>query len=72
MVEIFSLKRAKDVVLVTLQLRQRLINKNELFSHYNVIECDESYTCKTCGYCGLINDKLGGSIVVKCKQENCQ
>ena len=37
-----------------------------------MIECDESYTCKTYGYCGVINDKLGGSKVFKCKQEHCQ
>ena len=37
-----------------------------------MIECDEWYNCKTCGYCGVINDKLGGSKVFKCKQENCQ
>ena len=37
-----------------------------------MIECDESYSCTTYGYGGVINDKLGGSKVVKCKQENCQ
>ena len=51
---------------------RRLIAKSELFSDCKVIECNELYTCKTCGYCGVINDKLGGSIVFKCKQENCQ
>ena len=49
------------------KFRQHLINKNELFSDCTVIECDESYTCKTCGYCGVINDKLG---VVKCLNAN--
>ena len=51
--------------------KQHLIAKNKLFSDCNVIECDESYTSKTCGYCGTINDKLGGSNVFKCKQETC-
>ena len=51
---------------------RRLINKCELFSDYKVIECDESNTCKTCGLCGVINDKLGGNKVFKCKQENYQ
>ena len=37
-----------------------------------VIECDESYTYKTCRYCGIINDKLGGSKLFKCKLENYQ
>ena len=54
------------------EFRQRLINKSELFSDCKLIECEESFTCKTCGYCGVINDKLGCSKVFKCKQENCQ
>ena len=33
---------------------------------------DESNTYKTCGYCGIINDKPGGSKAFKCKQEKCQ
>ena len=37
-----------------------------------MIECNVSYTCKTCGYCGVINDKLGDRKVFKCKQENPQ
>ena len=36
--------------------RQRLIKKSELFSYCKVIECDESYNCKTSGYYGVIND----------------
>ena len=31
------------------KFRQRLIAKSELFSDCKVIECDESYTSKTCG-----------------------
>ena len=54
------------------KFRQHLIAKSELFSDCKVIECDESYTCKTCGYCGVINDKLGGSKVFNYKQEDCQ
>ena len=54
------------------KFRQRLINKSKLFSDCKVIECDESYTRKTCGYCGIIDDKPGGSKTFKCKQENCQ
>ena len=50
----------------------RLIHNSELFINCKVIECDESYTCKTCGYCGIINDKFGGSKVFKSKLENCQ
>ena len=51
---------------------RRLIVKNELFSDCKVIECDVSYTYKTCGYCGVINEELSGSTLFKCKQENCQ
>ena len=54
------------------KFRQRLIAKSELFSDSKVIECDESYTCKTCGYCGVINDKFCSSKVFKYKQENGQ
>ena len=54
------------------KFRQGLIATSELFSDCKVIEYDESYTCKTCGYCGVINDKIDGSKVFKCKQENCQ
>ena len=54
------------------KFRHRLIAKSELFSDCKVIECDELYICKTCGYCGVINDKHGGSKVFKCKPENCQ
>ena len=38
-----------------------------LFSDCKVIECDESYKCKTCRYYGVVNDKLGGSKMFKCK-----
>ena len=54
------------------KFRQRLIAESELFSDCKMLECDESYTCITCGYCGVINDKLGVSKVFKCKQENCE
>ena len=54
------------------KFRQRLINKSELFSDCKMIECYESYTYKICRYCGVINDKLDGSKLFKCKQENCQ
>ncbi|PKY54876.1 hypothetical protein RhiirA4_328888, partial [Rhizophagus irregularis] len=29
--------------------------------------CSEYYTSKTCGSCGLVNDKLGGSKTFKCE-----
>eukprot|EP00122_Pirum_gemmata_P014232 Pgem_evm1s13268 len=53
------------------KFRQRLIAKSELFSNCKVIECDESYTSKTCGFCSVTNTKLGGNKVFKCKQPSC-
>ena len=53
------------------RFRQRLINKSMLFKDCKVIECDEAYTSKTCGYCGTINYKLGSSKVFCCKHEDC-
>ena len=49
------------------KFRQHLIAKSELFSDCKVIECDESYTCKTCGYSGVINNKME---VVMCLRAN--
>ena len=46
------------------RFRQRLIKKSMLFKDCKVIECDEAYTSKTCGYCGTIK-------VFKCKHEDC-
>jgi putative transposase len=50
--------------------RERLKTKCE---QYNVqFKCvDESYTSKTCGSCGELNDKLGGAETFKCAKERC-
>ena len=42
-------------------------------SEYNCIVkiVDESYTSKTCGKCGELNENLGGSKVFKCPQYMC-
>lgn len=48
------------------RFRQRVIEKSELFPWCQVIECIEPYTSKTCGNCGVVNVKLGGSKVFKC------
>lgn len=32
---------------------------------------NEAYTSKTCGRCGHLNDKLGGSKVFRCPQDKC-
>ncbi len=47
--------------------RQLLKDKAELYPWVKVVECEEPYTSKTCGQCGVINTTLGGSKVFKCK-----
>eukprot|EP00122_Pirum_gemmata_P001137 Pgem_evm2s1015 len=54
------------------KFKQRLMAKSELFNDCNVIECDESFTFKACGYSGGINSELGLSKVFICKQNQCQ
>jgi len=47
--------------------RALLKAKAELYPWVKVIECNEAYTSKTCGCCGVINHKLGGSKTFRCK-----
>jgi putative transposase len=47
--------------------KEMLKNKAELYTGVRVIECNEAYTSKTCGQCGRIHTKLGGSKIYKCK-----
>lgn len=46
--------------------RAMLKDKAELFPWVTVLECDEPYTSKTCGQCGAIHHKLGGSKTFRC------
>lgn len=48
------------------RFQQRLLQKTREFTRCNVIICDEAYTSKTCGSCGCLHDKLGGSKVFHC------
>lgn len=50
--------------------RELLKTKAELYPWVKVVECDEPYTSKTCGCCGEINSKLGGSKTFHCKKCN--
>jgi len=43
-----------------------LLAEEELVPGCTVIECDEPYTCKTCGACGFIHEKLGARKVFAC------
>jgi putative transposase len=47
------------------RFRQRLLWKCRT-PGCKVVVCGEAYTSKTCGRCGWINDKLGGSKIFKC------
>lgn len=49
------------------RFRQYLLHKVKEYPHCKVIICSEEYTSKTCGSCGTVNDKLGGSKTFKCK-----
>lgn len=42
------------------------LKKNKLYI------VDESYTSKTCGVCGTVNNKLGGLKTFKCVNNNCK
>lgn len=49
------------------RFRQRLLWKCRT-TGCKVVVCGEAYTSKTCGRCGWIHDKLGGSKLFKCGQ----
>jgi putative transposase len=49
------------------RFRQRLLWKSRT-TGCKVVVCGEAYTSKTCGRCGWLHDKLGGSKVFKCGQ----
>ena len=49
--------------------RQFLLHKVREYPWYRVIICTEEYTSKTCGRCGHVHQKLGGSKVFRCP--NC-
>lgn len=48
------------------RFRTRLENKAREYPWCRVVIVSEAYTSKTCGRCGRIHDKLGGSKVFKC------
>ena len=54
--------------MVTLSLSTVLIHKAREHSWCRVVICTEEYTSKTCGFCGYIHKKLGGSKVFCCPQ----
>lgn len=48
------------------RFRELLISKVREFEWCKVILCDESYTSKTCGQCGMLHHKLGGNKTFHC------
>ena len=50
------------------RFRQRLLSKAREYPWCRVIVTQEPYTSKTCGACGWINHRLGGSKVFRCRQ----
>ena len=48
------------------RFQMRLLNKAREYPWCQVVIVSEAYTSKTCGKCGTINNKLGGSKVFKC------
>ena len=76
----------KSIVSNKLNLQSKTKNQTYSLAHYtfilrlkskaeefgcNVIIQDESYSSKTCGGCGNINEKLGSSKIFKCPQNKC-
>src|SRR5947199_3511024 len=51
------------------RFQQHLIHKVREYPWCRVIICTEEYTSKTCGRCGHVRQKLGGSKVFRCP--NC-
>jgi len=49
------------------RFRQRLLSKAREYPWCQVVITEEPYTSKTCGACGWINRKLGGSKVFRCR-----
>lgn len=47
--------------------RQIMLHKARFFSNVRIHIVNESYTSKTCTRCGVINDRLGGSKVFRCR-----
>ena len=39
---------------------------HQLYDGYKVRVCNEAYTTKTCGRCGVVNNAVGGAAVFHC------
>jgi putative transposase len=62
-------KTARDMLTWShYSFRQRLLHKAREFPGCHIHIATEEYTSKTCGQCGILNAKLGGSKVFCCGQ----
>jgi putative transposase len=50
------------------RFRKRFAEKTREFPWCKLVICDEHYTSKTCGRCGELNHKLGGSKTFHCEK----
>ena len=50
------------------RFRQRLMNKAREYPWVRIVTVTEEFTSKTCGMCGVLNEKLGGSKTFLCEQ----
>jgi putative transposase len=48
------------------RFRQKLLHKVRAYKERKILICDEAYTSKTCGQCGSLHQKLGGSKTFAC------
>lgn len=66
---VFGRKTAREMLTWShYEFQQHLLWKSKLCDEHRnkVIIVSESYTTKTCGQCGVINNNVGGSEVFKC------
>ena len=48
------------------RFRQTLISKAKMYPTTHIVETTEEFTSKTCGGCGVLNNKLGGKKIFTC------
>jgi len=52
------------------RFRSRLLDYSREYPQCHIEIVDEAYTSRTCGSCGVLNQKLGGSKILRCAQCN--
>ena len=54
------------------KFRDTLLYVSQQYNNVKVVIVSEAYTSKTCGSCGCIHAKLGGSKIFKCPNQACR